>query len=180
MAGRERSVTTTAEGERIDGETIMETREGGARPAPLALDPRTFRTLGHDLVDQLADSLESVPLRPVTIDQSPSAVRDAFDLDGGLPEHGVEPGPLLERTARLLFDRSLLNGHPRFFGYITAAPAPIGMLGELIATAVNANVGAWVLAPAATEIERPTVRWIAELIGYPADWRGPPLRGGHE
>ena len=27
------------------------------------------------------------------------------------------------------------------------------------------------LAPAATEIEAQTVRWIAELIGYPADMR---------
>ena len=89
------------------------------------------------------------------------------------------PRPLLERTAQLLFDHSLFNGHPRFFGYITASPAPIGILGDFLAAAVNPNVGAWMLSPAATEIESQTVRWIAELIGYPADCGGLLVSGGN-
>jgi glutamate/tyrosine decarboxylase-like PLP-dependent enzyme len=80
----------------------------------------------------------------------------------------MDGGALLEETARKLFDHSLFNGHPRFFGYITAGPAPIGMLGDLLAAASNANVGGWVLAPAASEIEAQTIRWIGELIGFPA------------
>jgi len=91
----------------------------------------------------------------------------------------MDAGPLLERTARLLFDHSLFNGHPRFFGYITAPPAPIGILGDFLAAAVNPNVGAWTLSPAATEIESQTVRWIAELIGYPADCGGLLVSGGN-
>jgi aromatic-L-amino-acid decarboxylase len=63
-----------------------------------------------------------------------------------------------------LFDHSLFNGHPRFFGYITAPPAPIGILGDLLAAAVNPNVGGWMLSPSATEIESQTVRWIADDI----------------
>jgi hypothetical protein len=86
------------------------------RQSPLAMDSATFRALGHRLIDQLAGLLESVPRRPVTHDESPSAVRDALDLKGPLPERGAEPGPLLEATAQLLFDHSLFNGHPRFFG----------------------------------------------------------------
>src|SRR6185295_11481609 len=139
------------------------------RRAPIAMDAATFRTLGHGLVEQLAGLLESVPHRPVTRDESPSAIRDALDLNGELPEHGTDPGPLLEKTARLLFDHSLFNAHPRFFGYITASPAPIGILGDFLAGALNPNVGAWTLSPAATEIESQTVRWIAQLIGYPVD-----------
>ncbi len=115
----------------------------------------------------------------MTRDESPSAVRDALDLTGPLPESGMDPGPLLERTAQLLFDHSLFNGHPRFFGYITAPPAPIGILGDFLAAAVNPNVGAWTLSPAATEIESQTVRWIAELIGYPADCGGLLVSGGN-
>ena len=88
----------------------------------------TFRALGHQLVDQVAELLESVQQRPITHDESPSAVREALDLNGPLPEHGDDPEALLERTAQLLCDHSLFNGHPRFFGYITAAPAPIGIL----------------------------------------------------
>ena len=95
------------------------------RKAPLAIESATFRALGHRLVDQLAELLDAVPRGPVTRDQSPSAVRQALDLSGPLPDAGTEAGPLLERTARLLFEHSLFNGHPRFFGYITASPAPI-------------------------------------------------------
>jgi glutamate/tyrosine decarboxylase-like PLP-dependent enzyme len=149
------------------------------RLAPLAMDSATFRRLGHRLVDQLADSLEALPRGPVTRNESPSAVRDALDLTGPLPESGTEPGELLERTARLLFDHSLFNAHPRFFGYITAPPAPIGILGDFLAAAVNPNVGAWMLAPAATEIEAQTVRWIASLIGYPDGCGGLLVSGGN-
>ena len=149
------------------------------RHSPLAMDAATFRALGHRLVDQIADFLESLPLGPVTRDESPSAVRDALDLTGRLPESGVDPGPLLERTAQLLFDHSLFNGHPRFFGYITAPPAPIGILADFLAAAVNPNVGAWLLSPAATEVESQTVRWIAELIGYPVDCGGLLVSGGN-
>lgn len=149
------------------------------RTPPLEIDRDAFRTLGHRLVDQLADLIASVPSRPLTRDQSPSGVRDALALNGPLPEHGTEPGPLLETTARLLFDHSLFNAHPRFFGYITAPPAPIGVLGDLLASALNANVGGWLLAPAATEIEAQTVRWIAELIGYPGGCGGLLVSGGN-
>ncbi len=143
------------------------------------MDAATFCALGHRLVDQLAGFLESVPSRPVTHDESPSAVRDALDLMGPLPERGAEPGRLLESVAQLLFDHSLFNAHPRFFGYVTAPPAPIGILGDFLAAALNANVGAWTLSPAATEIESQTVRWIAELIGYPADCGGLLVSGGN-
>ncbi len=149
------------------------------RQAPLAMNAATFRALGHRLVDQLAESLDAVPRGPVTRDESPSAVREALDLSAPLPESGMDAGPLLERTAQWLFEHSLFNAHPRFFGYITAAPAPIGVLGDFLASAVNANVGAWTLSPAATEIESQTVRWIASFIGYPADCGGLLLSGGN-
>lgn len=149
------------------------------RNAPLALDADAFRVLGHRLVDQLATLLESVPGRPVTPGEAPSAVCAALGIPSPLPETGTDPGPLLEQTAQLLFDHSLFNGHPRFFGYITASPAPIGMLGELLAAAVNPNVGAWTLSPAASEIEAQTVGWIAELIGFPAQCGGLFVSGGN-
>ena len=76
------------------------------------------------------------------------------------------PDALLDDAAGLLFDHSLFNGHPRFFGYITSSPAPIGMLGDFLASAVNQNCGSWKLSPMATEIEAQTVRWIAEFIGF--------------
>lgn len=149
------------------------------RQAPLAMDADTFRALGHRLVDRVAAQLAAVADGPVTRDMSPSAVREALALSGPLPEEGTDAGPLLERTADLLFSHSLLNGHPRFFGYITSSPAPIGMFADFLAAAVNPNVGAWILSPAATEIEAQTIRWIAELIGYPAGCGGLLTSGGN-
>jgi len=149
------------------------------RPAALSLGADAFRALGHRLVDQIAERLDAVPRGPVTRHESPSAVRQALDVDGPLPEAGMDPATLLTQTAARLFDHSLFNAHPRFFGYITASPAPIGMLGDFLASALNANVGAWALSPAATEIEAQTVRWIAEFIGYPSDCGGVLVSGGN-
>src|SRR5215831_13461671 len=149
------------------------------RDAPLEIDGATFRKLGHRLVDQVAEFLESMPQGPVNHDESPSSVRAALDLSGPLPEFGMDPAPLLEQTAELLFAHSLFNGHPRFFGYITAPPAPIGILGDFLAAALNPNVGAWTLSPAATEIESQTVQWIASLIGYPVNCGGLLVSGGN-
>jgi glutamate/tyrosine decarboxylase-like PLP-dependent enzyme len=42
------------------------------------------------------------------------------------------------------------------------------MFGDFLAAALNQNVGGNQLSPIATEIEAQTVRWIGELIGYPA------------
>jgi aromatic-L-amino-acid decarboxylase len=149
------------------------------RRAPLAMDVEQFRVLGHALVDQIASQLESVPRGPVTRDESPSDVRSALGLNGGLPAAGTDAATLLTTTARQLFEHSLFNGHPRFFGYITSSPAPIGMLGDLLASAINPNVGAWKLSPAASEIEGQAIRWIAELVGYPTDCGGILVSGGN-
>ena len=150
-----------------------------ARRAPLDMSGAAFRAAGHDLVNQIADWLEGMPAGPVTHDDTPTVVRRAIDADRGLPEHGTDAGALLHHAARLLFRHSLFNGHPRFFGYVTSSPAPIGMLGDLLGAAVNPNVGAWQLSPIATEIEAQTVRWIAELVGAPVDSGGLLVSGGN-
>ena len=157
--------------------TDIDTLRG--RAAPLDMSAAAFRTSGHDLVDQIADWLERMPDGPVTRDESPGDVRRALNADRGLPETGTDAGTLLDEAAQLLFRHSLFNGHPRFFGYITSSPAPIGALGDLLASAVNANVGAWRLAPMATEIEAQTIRWIAELIGVPQSTGGLLVSGGN-
>ncbi|MFZ0301299.1 MAG: aminotransferase class V-fold PLP-dependent enzyme [Terracidiphilus sp.] len=149
------------------------------RLSPLALSPDEFRSLGHELIDHIADFLESLPSRPVTRAESPVEIRKALDAGRTLPDEGTDPAELLNRAAGLLFDHSLFNGHPRFWGYITSSAAPIGALGDLLAAAVNPNVGAWPLSPMASEIEAQTIRWIAEMLGYPADCGGLFVSGGN-
>jgi aromatic-L-amino-acid/L-tryptophan decarboxylase len=149
------------------------------RTADLDMTAGGFRTAGHELVDKIADWLTGLPNGPVTHDESPGDIRRVLHAERGLPEGGAEPRTLLNEAADLLFHHSLFNGHPRFFGYITSSAAPIGALGDLLAAAVNANVGAWKLAPMATEIEAQTVRWIAELIGFPIEAGGLLVSGGN-
>jgi aromatic-L-amino-acid decarboxylase len=149
------------------------------RTSPLAISSDEFRVAGHQLVDRLADFFDSLATRPVTRGESPSAIREALDAARLLPREGSAPGPLLDRAAGLLFDHSLFNAHPRFWGYVTSSAAPIGALGELLASSVNANCGAWLLSPMASEIEAQTVRWIAEMIGYSAGCGGLFVSGGN-
>jgi aromatic-L-amino-acid/L-tryptophan decarboxylase len=138
-----------------------------ARDAPLALSADDFRRVGHRLVDVIAESLARLPEGPVNRSESPEALRALLD-QGGLPQEGADPLMLLEGAAKLLFEHSLFNGHPRFLGYVTSSPAPIGVLGDLLAAAVNANVGAWRLSPMASEIEAQTIGWLGDLVGFPA------------
>lgn len=149
------------------------------RSAALDLTSDQFRSLGHDLVDRIAEFLASLRTLPVTRAESPGEVRAALDANRALPEEGQDLQSLLRDSAALLFEHSLFNGHPRFYGYITSSAAPVGMLADLLAAAVNANVGAWKLAPMATEIEAQVIRWLAQFIGYPADCGGLLLSGGN-
>lgn len=149
------------------------------RKTALELDPETFARLGHDLVDRIAALLGSLRERPLTSAESAEEIRALLDADAPLPEEGMDPGAALSRAADLLIDHSLYNSHPRFFGYITAPPGPLGILGDMLAAAVNPNVGAWVLSPMASEMESQAVRWIADLIGFPHPCGGIMVSGGN-
>jgi aromatic-L-amino-acid/L-tryptophan decarboxylase len=150
-----------------------------SRTAPLEMTEDEFRSLGHALVDRIAGFLASMGGRAVTPAEPPDEVRAALKAARALPEDGTSASILHRCAADLLLGHSLFNGHPRFYGYITSSAAPIGMLAELLAAAVNANVGAWKLSPMATEIEAQTVRWLAQFIGYPDDCGGVLLSGGN-
>jgi glutamate/tyrosine decarboxylase-like PLP-dependent enzyme len=147
------------------------------RNAPLEMSPEEFRALGYRLVDQVAEFLGSLPKQRVSPGESPREVRAALG-DARLPEHGSAPEALMEEAVRLLVGHSLFNGHPRFMGFITSPAAPLGVLGDLLAAAINPNCGGWVLSPMATEIEAQTIRWIAEMIGYPREAAGILVTGG--
>ena len=149
------------------------------RLSPLAMSSEKFRKLGTQLINRIAGFLDSLPERPVTPAESPTGVRQALVAQRPLPQQGADPAQLLDHAASLLFDHSLFNGHPRFWGYVTSSAAPIGALGELLAAAVNPNVGAWLLSPMASEIEAQTIRWIAEMLNYPLDCGGLFVSGGN-
>jgi aromatic-L-amino-acid decarboxylase len=169
-----------------DGITFVVPRKGEKmktlprRQAALEMSPDEFRRIGHTLVDRIAEFLGWIQDRsnPITRGERPTQIRSLLG-DAPLPEKGTPPDELLRQVSTLLFDHSLFNGHPRFWGYITSPAAPVGVLGDFLASAVNPNVGAYDLSPVATEIERQTVRWIAEMTGYPTTCGGILVSGGN-
>ena len=70
------------------------------------------------------------------------------------------------------------TGHGGYMGLITASPLPIGVIGDLIASALNQNLGAYSIGPSAVAMERRTVRWLCDLVGYGAEAGGNLTSGG--
>ena len=122
------------------------------RIAPCDLAPEEFRAIGHSLVDSIADFLQRLPQAPTATSLMPDPLRSVLG-QRAMPENGTDIAPIIEEFSKQFFEHSTHNGSPRFFGYITSSAAPVGMLADLLAAAVNPNCAAWALSPIATEIE---------------------------
>jgi len=137
------------------------------RTTKIDLSAEEFKKIGHELVERIAEFIGTIDSIPVTRAENEETIRKFLGSENPLPEIGLNANDLIRNTTDLLINHSLFNGHPKFWGYITSSPAPLGMLGDLLASAINQNVGAWNLSPMASEIEAQTIRWIASLIGFP-------------
>ncbi|HZI19416.1 MAG TPA: aminotransferase class V-fold PLP-dependent enzyme [Pyrinomonadaceae bacterium] len=137
--------------------------EEGERAA--TLDPPSDElTRLAELFHGLAVDYVSSPVAPRVFPPA-SAERVAEVLRRPLPEEGADFDELADECKWVMrYGRA--NGHPRMFGYVASPAAPVAVLAEWLAAALNQNVTSWRSAPAATEIERTVVRWLAELIGY--------------
>jgi glutamate/tyrosine decarboxylase-like PLP-dependent enzyme len=141
----------------------------GKRIAKINMSGEEFRKLGYELTDKIAKLLDEIDKKKVTSGLSPVKIRELLNTDIALKDSGSKSEEIIDRAAALLLEHSLFNGHPRFWGYITSSPAPLGILADYMASAINPNVGGWTLSPVATEMEVQTIKWIGELINYKAD-----------
>lgn len=146
--------------------------------SPLEIDKEEFKKTGHGLVDTLADFFGTIAEKPVTSGEAPRQLQELLG-QSSLPEGGTPVPELFTRATDLLINHSLFNGHPRFFGYITGSPAPIGALADMLANAINPNVGANILSPMATAIEKQTIKWLAEFVGVSPSYGGILVSGGN-
>lgn len=112
------------------------------------------------LVADYYSEIRSLPVFPET-----HAGKTSEQIGTLLPTEGEAVGALLD-DCRSILRGSRHNGHPRFFGYVASPSTAPGVFADLIASAVNVNVTSWRSGPAATEIERTVVGWLAEMIGY--------------
>ena len=136
----------------------------------LTLDPDNWselRAQGHQMLDDMFDHLQTLRERPVW-QPIPDALREEFQQV--LPQ---EPTPLSTVHARFL--REIVpyaagNAHPGFFGWVNGGGTPVGMLAEMLAAGLNANLGGRDQMP--LEVERQILAWVRELFGFPRSASG--------
>ncbi|RED43958.1 glutamate/tyrosine decarboxylase-like PLP-dependent enzyme [Winogradskyella eximia] len=148
------------------------------RENSIEISKTEFQKIGYQLIDTISEFLDDISGKPVTTSKSPKELQEVLG-NASLPKEGKPAEQLLASASKLLFDNSLLNGHPKFFGFITSSAAPIGALADLLAASVNPNVGGQILSPIATEIEKQTIKWLAEFIGVSPNYGGVLVSGGN-
>ncbi len=95
-----------------------------------------------------------------------------------LPRTESDLDTLIGDLQRKLLPHCTHVNHPGYFGLITPSPNPAGILADFIASALNQNVGAWTIGPAAVAMERHVVRWLCDLAGYGSGAGGNLTSGG--
>jgi len=132
--------------------------------------------LGEEIVGLWTEYLSRLRELPVTHPSSADEVRAAVARD--VPDEPLPMAELVAYLRRLVFENSTLTGHPGFMAYITGAGTVPGAAADLIAAAINQNVGGWRLSPGATEIELHLMRWFAARLGFPETASGFITTGG--
>ena len=130
-----------------------------------SLDPENwaeFRVQAHRMLDDIIDYIVQIRERPVW-KPMPKEVRDHFRA--AIP---CAPTPL-EDVHREFMDYVLRyaggNVHPGFLGWVQGGGTATGMLAEMLAGGLNANLGGRDHAP--IEAERQILQWVSQLFGFP-------------
>jgi aromatic-L-amino-acid/L-tryptophan decarboxylase len=129
------------------------------------LDPQdweAFRSLGHRMLDDMVDYLRDRRETPVW-QRMPDAIRAT--LRAPLPADPASPAIIYERFRDTILPFATGNTHPRFMGWVHGGGTPLGMLAEMLAGGLNANLGGRDHAP--IEVERQVIRWAADAFGLP-------------
>jgi len=140
------------------------------------MDAREFQQLGHQVVDLLAEYFEHIEEKPVFPDVEPQLLTELFaEL---LPQDPSPAAQVLAELEEKLLPYCTHVGHPGYMGLITPSPNPIGVIADFICSALNQNIGAYTIGPAGVAMERRTVRWLTDLVGYGPEAGGNLTSGG--
>ncbi len=134
------------------------------------MDAADFRRHGHELVDWIAEYLETNEQLPVMARTAPGAV--AATLPTRAPEDGEPMEAILADFRRDILPGVTHWNHPRFFAYFPANNSYPAILGELLSAGLGVNAMLWQTSPAATELEQVVMGWLADLVGLPPGFHG--------
>src|SRR5438445_6166473 len=140
------------------------------------MDAREFRQLGHHVVDLLSEYFEHIEEKPVFPDVEPQILTDLFAEP--LPQAASAPEEVLAELEEKLLPYCTHVGHPGYMGLITPSPNPVGVIADFICSALNQNIGVYTIGPAGVAMERRTVRWLTDLVGYGPEAGGNLTSGG--
>ena len=142
----------------------------GAEPIEETLDPDDWdalRALGHQMLDDMFDGLSTVRDRAVW-KPMPEAVKRG--LREPLPLDPADAAQIYEEFKRSILPYPTGNTHPRFWGWVMGTGTPVGMLADMLTSAMNAHGAGY--DQAAPVVERQVIAWVAELLGLPAPTSG--------
>ena len=128
------------------------------------LDPESWdelRRLGHSMIDDVVDYLRTLRDRPVW-QPVPDTVRE--QLSTGLPIEPAGAEAAYEDFRRYVLPYPRGNNHPRFWGWVNGSALPLGVLGDLLAAALNPSVGAF--ENSATMVEEQVLGWLKQMLGF--------------
>jgi aromatic-L-amino-acid/L-tryptophan decarboxylase len=133
-------------------------------------DIEDFRSEAHKLVDWIADYYKNAAVYPVKSLITPG------DVSARLPSMAPENAESFAEVFRD-FEDIIIPGmthwqSPRFFAYFPANSSLPSMLGEMLTAALGAQCMKWETSPAATELEEVVMRWLQQMTGLPADFKG--------
>ena len=142
------------------------------------LDPSAdeIRQWGNSVIELMIHYLDDLRSRKVYGDFSSREIRD--QLDNALPANGVDFENLLKTFRETIIPFSRQNAHPRMFGYVQSPGTPLAAFADLLASTLNANLTAWRSAPAPVDLERLTIDWIRQILGFDAGAGGLFVSGG--
>jgi glutamate/tyrosine decarboxylase-like PLP-dependent enzyme len=152
------------------------TKQTSAEGTRLGSRQETFRDELHkasDIVVRLYGALDNARVSPT---KSRTEIASLFDEP--FPQEPQSMEDILREVENNIFANSTLYLTPRFFGYINTGGNQASVLGDLLASAVNQVCAKWHFSPAASEVERRVIRWIAQFIGYAPEAGGCLLSGG--
>ena len=142
------------------------------------LDPSAdeIRDWGNSVIQLMSDYLGNLRDRGVYRHMFSGRIRDR--LDATLPTKGTDFDGLLRVFREDIIPFSRQNAHPRMFGYVQSPGTPIAAFADLLASTLNANLTVWRSAPAPVEVERLTIDWIRQILGFNAEAGGLFISGG--
>jgi aromatic-L-amino-acid decarboxylase len=124
----------------------------------------------HDVSEWVSDYLETVGTLPVCQSIEPGEIRN--QLPGAPPELGEPIEDALADFRDIIVPGLNHWNHPSFFGYFSITASGPGILGEMLAAALNVNAMVWRSSPSATELEDVVTDWLRQLLRLPAGFEG--------